>query len=350
MRAPSLFVVVVAALPSVGAWLVGTGVAPHSRGMALGALRASVPRAAENEKVEDEVTFSFGDAVGVSGGTAEAIESEERELTEREKEIAALRAAEKFMLKDTGDATCKTCSYKYKWEVGAAPQVPPKTPFELVPESFTCPNCKSPKAFFQPDQIEIAGFADNQAYGFGTNTWTEGQKSNAIFGGLAAFFLLFIGGYGLCAAACSPRAMSNPAAFSSPSSPSAGRVSNAHCSVGPSPRAQELMRMRSYGNHSGREGAAAGIRPREDIALPRRAAFGTSALRSWHAVLRIPFLIHSLCVGCVGLKRHRSMVRWLSGGGASRVVPRLHSRRTATLVFLAHTTHKARYPCCAAID
>jgi len=197
MRAACLLVVV-AALPSVGAWLVGTGVTPHSRIMAQSVLRAGVPRAAEKEKVgEDEVTFEFGDAMGVSGGTAEAIETEEREMTEREKEIAALRAAEKFMKKDTGDATCKTCSYKYKWEQGAAPQVPPKTPFELVPESFACPNCKSPKAFFEPDQIEIAGFADNQAYGFGTNTWTESQKSTAIFGGLAAFFLLFIGGYAL---------------------------------------------------------------------------------------------------------------------------------------------------------
>ena len=48
-----------------------------------------------------------------------------------------------------------------------------------------------------PVQIEIAGFEDNQAYGLGTNTWTEAQKSNAIFGGLAAFFVLFMGGYAL---------------------------------------------------------------------------------------------------------------------------------------------------------
>ena len=46
-------------------------------------------------------------------------------------------------------------------------------------------------------RYEIAGFADNQAYGFGTNTWTESQKSTAIYGGLGLFFLLFIGGYAL---------------------------------------------------------------------------------------------------------------------------------------------------------
>ena len=42
-----------------------------------------------------------------------------------------------------------------------------------------------------------ACLADNQAYGFGTNTWTESQKSTAIFGGLAAFFALLLGGYAL---------------------------------------------------------------------------------------------------------------------------------------------------------
>merc|ERR1719261_666973 len=100
-------------------------------------------------------------------------------------------------MKDTGDAKCRVSNYKYKWEQGAMPQIPAKTPFELVPDSFTCPSCKAPKAFFDPEQIEIAGFADNQAYGFGTNTSTESQKNVAIFGGLAAFFALFIGGYAL---------------------------------------------------------------------------------------------------------------------------------------------------------
>merc|ERR1711998_757717 len=99
--------------------------------------------------------------------------------------------------KDTGDAFCTNCNYKYMWMEGSMPQVPKKTPWELVPDSYTCPKCKVPKAFFEPEQIEIAGFADNQAYGFGTNTWTEAQKSNAIFGGLGLFFLLLIGGYGL---------------------------------------------------------------------------------------------------------------------------------------------------------
>ena len=154
--------------------------------------RASTPLLAD----ADDVVFEFGDATEVSAQTATEILGEERELTEKEKEIARLRAAEKFMMKDTGDATCRTCGYQYKWETGA-PDLPKKTPFDLVPDSWACPNCKSPRAFFDPVQVEIAGFADNQAYGFGTNTWTEAQKSTAIFGGLAAFFALLLGGYAL---------------------------------------------------------------------------------------------------------------------------------------------------------
>lgn len=172
---------------SAAGWLAAT---PHRVAPAR-ALRAS-------RIVLEEDTWSFGDADdGVSTATAEAIEGEERELTEKEKEIARLKAAEKFMLKDTGDAVCTVCNYKYKWEEGAAGAVPKKTPFDFVPDSFVCPQCKSPKAFFEPIQIEIAGFADNQAYGFGTNTWTEAQKSTAIFGSLGLFFFLLIGGYAL---------------------------------------------------------------------------------------------------------------------------------------------------------
>ena len=144
--------------------------------------------------------FNFGDAAPVAAETAQALVEEERELTEREKEIARLRAAEKFMMKNTGDAICQTCNYKYQMAEGVQDRAYPiqrNTPFEIIPDSWTCPNCKSPKAFFTPVQIEIAGFEDNQAYGLGTNTWTEAQKSNAIFGGLAAFFVLFMGGYAL---------------------------------------------------------------------------------------------------------------------------------------------------------
>jgi rubredoxin len=157
------------------------------------ALAAVDGKAAEDE----EVLFSFGDAVETADATKEAIAGEEVELTERQKEIARLKAAETFMMKPTGNAKCQTCGYVYKWEEGAPGLPPGKTPFDYVPDSWSCPNCKSPKAFFEAEMYEIAGFADNQAYGFGTNTWTESQKSTAIYGGLGLFFLLFIGGYAL---------------------------------------------------------------------------------------------------------------------------------------------------------
>eukprot|EP00316_Scyphosphaera_apsteinii_P024831 CAMPEP_0119318438 /NCGR_PEP_ID=MMETSP1333-20130426/46399_1 /TAXON_ID=418940 /ORGANISM="Scyphosphaera apsteinii, Strain RCC1455" /LENGTH=143 /DNA_ID=CAMNT_0007324611 /DNA_START=169 /DNA_END=600 /DNA_ORIENTATION=+ len=140
----------------------------------------------------EKAEFEFGD---VSSETVQAI-MEEEELTEKQKEIARLRAAEKFMLRDTGDAKCRACGYVYKAETGDG-MVPRNTPFQLLPDTYACVSCKSPKAFFDPIQIEVAGFADNQEFGFGSNTWTEGQKSNAIFGGLAFFFLLLMSGYAL---------------------------------------------------------------------------------------------------------------------------------------------------------
>ena len=193
MARPQIVLLLALALPLAEGWLAAAG---PRRGVTARPLRAGSVFAAEED------TWSFGDAADdVSTATTEAIEGEERELTEKEKEIARLRAAEVFMKKDTGDAKCQVCNYVYKWEEGSMPQVPKKTPWELVPNSYTCPQCKSPKPFFDPIQIEIAGFADNQAYGFGTNTWTEAQKSTAIFGGLAAFFALLLGGYALCACA-----------------------------------------------------------------------------------------------------------------------------------------------------
>jgi len=94
-----------------------------------------------------EEGFTFGDVEELSGETKVALQEEERELTEKEKEIARLKAAEKFMMRDTGDATCRTCGYTYKMEMGDR-LMPRNTPFELVPDSWVCPNCNSPKAFF----------------------------------------------------------------------------------------------------------------------------------------------------------------------------------------------------------
>jgi len=142
---------------------------------------------------EETEGFTFGDGE-VSSKMATVI-AEEEEMTEKQKEIARLRAAEKFMKKDTGDAICRVCQYYYKMEDGDG-RIPRNTPFQLLPDNYACVTCGSPKPFFDPVQIEIAGFADNQDYGF-FNGQTEEQKSGLIFGGLFAAFLLLLSGYAL---------------------------------------------------------------------------------------------------------------------------------------------------------
>ncbi len=43
----------------------------------------------------------------------------------------------------------------------------------------------------------MAGFAENQQYGIGTNSMTGNQKLLLIYGALLAFVLLFLSGYAL---------------------------------------------------------------------------------------------------------------------------------------------------------
>lgn len=64
-----------------------------------------------------------------------------------------------------------------------------------LPDDWNCPVCGSEKSMFISKQKEIAGFAENQGYGLGTNSMTGEQKNLLIFGSLAAFFLLFLLGY-----------------------------------------------------------------------------------------------------------------------------------------------------------
>lgn len=66
---------------------------------------------------------------------------------------------------------------------------------QSLPEDWYCPICGADKGKFQSKAKEIAGFAENQRYGLGTNSLTGGQKSLLIFGSLLAFFFLFLAGY-----------------------------------------------------------------------------------------------------------------------------------------------------------
>jgi hypothetical protein len=63
-----------------------------------------------------------------------------------------------------------------------------------LPEDYNCPICGAEKAKFESRVKVVAGFAENQQYGLGTNSMTESQKSLLIYGALALFFLLFLAG------------------------------------------------------------------------------------------------------------------------------------------------------------
>jgi len=60
--------------------------------------------------------------------------------------------------------------------------VPPGTQFQDLPGDWGCPVCGAGKATFRARAREIAGFAENQRYGLGTNSMTSGQKSGLIYG------------------------------------------------------------------------------------------------------------------------------------------------------------------------
>ena len=64
-----------------------------------------------------------------------------------------------------------------------------------LPKDWQCPVCGASKVSFQSQAIKVAGFAENQQYGFGGNSLTAGQKSLLIYGSLVLFFGLFLAGY-----------------------------------------------------------------------------------------------------------------------------------------------------------
>ena len=73
--------------------------------------------------------------------------------------------------------------------------ISPGVNFQSLPEDWNCPVCNSGKEQFVSKQKQVAGFAQNQGYGLGTNSMTSEQKSLLIFGSLAFFVFLFLAGY-----------------------------------------------------------------------------------------------------------------------------------------------------------
>lgn len=120
---------------------------------------------------------------------------------EKQRRAQELREQEVFMKKSTGKHKCSNCDWEFDELKGDAMMiggmVKPGTKFEQLPSNWRCPVCRASKDSFVEVVEEIPGFEVNQGYGFGTNSWTAGQKNLAIFGGLGLFFILFIGGYAL---------------------------------------------------------------------------------------------------------------------------------------------------------
>jgi rubredoxin len=130
--------------------------------------------------------------VELSEEELEKMSKEERFKYDKALEAARLRAAETFIIKETGDFECNACSFVYRKKDSDL-----GTSFDNLPGTWRCPICGAAKETFRAQTVTIAGFEVNQGYGFGTNTMTEGQKNLLIFGSLGIFFLLFIGGYAL---------------------------------------------------------------------------------------------------------------------------------------------------------
>merc|ERR1719335_315913 len=100
------------------------------------------------------------------------------------------------MILDSEKATCKSCGYLYTMEKGDPEYpVPRGTAFYDLPNDWTCPICGVDKATFETNTKVVAGFAENQEYGFGTNAMTGEQKSLLIYGTLLFFFALFLSCY-----------------------------------------------------------------------------------------------------------------------------------------------------------
>eukprot|EP00531_Pseudo-nitzschia_arenysensis_P013753 CAMPEP_0116136894 /NCGR_PEP_ID=MMETSP0329-20121206/11972_1 /TAXON_ID=697910 /ORGANISM="Pseudo-nitzschia arenysensis, Strain B593" /LENGTH=192 /DNA_ID=CAMNT_0003631801 /DNA_START=47 /DNA_END=625 /DNA_ORIENTATION=+ len=131
----------------------------------------------------------------------EEMDDATREMMEKARRSQELREQEVFMKLSTGKHVCTNCDWEYDETKGDSMMIggmiKPGTKFDDTPSDWRCPVCRASKDAFQEVVEEIPGFEVNQGYGFGTNSWTSGQKNLAVFGGLGAFFLLFLSGYAM---------------------------------------------------------------------------------------------------------------------------------------------------------
>lgn len=142
---------------------------------------------------EDKPASPLEDVANIDDSSETVNEqSKEEEATKFDKR----RLEEKFAVLNTGIYECRSCGYKYDEAVGdSSYPIPPGLRFEKLPDDWRCPTCGASQNFFESKRVEIAGFAQNQQYGFGGNALTSGQKAVLIYGSLALGFLFFLAGY-----------------------------------------------------------------------------------------------------------------------------------------------------------
>jgi rubredoxin len=131
----------------------------------------------------------------------EEVDEGTRTMMAKQKRADELRSQEVFMKKSTGKHKCTNCDWEFDILKGDSMmiggQIKPGTEFMELPSNWRCPVCRASKDSFNEVVIEIPGFEVNQGYGLGANAWSSDTKNGVIFGGLAIFFALFIGGYGM---------------------------------------------------------------------------------------------------------------------------------------------------------
>ncbi|CAI5470003.1 unnamed protein product [Closterium sp. Yama58-4] len=106
------------------------------------------------------------------------------------------REEEKFAVINTGKWECKSCGYIYdQYKGDPSYPVAPGVALTELPDDWLCPTCGSAPSSFGSLSKELAGFAQNQAYGLGGNSLTSAQKGLLIWGSIGMAFLGFVSGY-----------------------------------------------------------------------------------------------------------------------------------------------------------
>jgi rubredoxin len=185
--------------------VTGTGAVTHTRS-AFGLLQRNhavrTPLFMSSEQPdESQSSTAVTEESDPMDDAMEEVDEGTRTMMEKQKRADELRSQEVFMKKSTGKHRCTNCDWEFDILKGDSMmiggQIKPGTEFNELPSNWRCPVCRASKDSFNEVVIEIPGFEVNQGYGLGANAWSSDTKNGVIFGGLAIFFALFIGGYGM---------------------------------------------------------------------------------------------------------------------------------------------------------